>query len=188
MTGKEWKKLCFVLNNGGVFLKQILMGKKKKKLLQCLWVPILCWLPSFPIQTQTASSLAASASWLGQDCKDPFLAGNWDGCSRQPGEGPSPLPWTGMISHQQDPLLGGLALSPLLPKSLLLCHVLQAALPLEKTDMYYGKPREKFTAAELKEMQWQLWEKKAVKQSTESGSIPDRRTKKQAKSRTCITF
>lgn len=30
MTGKEWQKLCFVLNNGGFFKKQILRKKKKE--------------------------------------------------------------------------------------------------------------------------------------------------------------
>lgn len=143
MTGKEWRALlCFVLNNGGFFLKHILM-KKKIVLLQCLWVPILCWLPPFPIRTQTASSLAASASWLGQDCKAPFLARAWDGCSREPGEGPSPLPRTDAISHQREPLFHGLVLCPLLPKCLQLCHMLQAVLPLEKTSMCYRKPHVK---------------------------------------------
>lgn len=81
-------------------------------------------LPPFPTQTQAASSLAASAGWLGQARRAPFPAGTSGGCSKEPGEGPLLPPWADVLSHQRESLVDSLVLSPLLPESLLLCRML----------------------------------------------------------------
>lgn len=113
--------LCF-------FSKADFNEKKKKKRVASVFHEFpfstdFILLP-FPTQTQVASSLAASAGWLGQARRAPFPAGTSGGCSREPGEGPSLLPWADVLSQHQESLVDSLVLSPLLPKSLLLCRML----------------------------------------------------------------